>query len=73
VLVDTGPCKENIISDPDLTRDIPNITWGELDGGPYITLPLIITKDRTKEKRNVGMYRVMIRNSKEAGVLIVPT
>lgn len=73
VVLETGPCKENIITDPDLTRDIPNIVWGELDGGPYITLPLVITKDRTKEKRNVGIYRVMIRESKEAGILINPT
>lgn len=73
VVVETGPCKENIINDPDLTRDIPNIIWGELDGGPYITLPLIVTKDRAKQKRNVGIYRVMIREPKEAGILIVPT
>lgn len=73
VSVDTGPCKENIITDPDLTRDIPNIIWGELDGGAYITLPLIVTKDRAKEKRNMGIYRVMIRESKEAGILIIPT
>lgn len=73
VVVETGPCKENIIKDPDLTRDIPNIIWGELDGGPYVTLPLVVTKDRAREKRNVGIYRVMIRESKEAGILIVPT
>jgi 4-hydroxy-3-polyprenylbenzoate decarboxylase len=73
VLVNSGPCKENILRNPDLTRDIPNIIWGELDGGPYITLPLIVTKDRAKQKRNMGIYRVMIRNAKEAGILIVPT
>lgn len=73
VVVDTGPCKENIIADPDLTRDIPNIIWGELDGGPYVTLPLVVTRDRAREKRNVGIYRIMIREPKEAGILIVPT
>jgi len=72
-IVDSGPCKENIITDPDLTRDIPNIVWGELDGGPYITLPLVVTKDRAKRKRNVGIYRVMIQGPKEAGILIAPT
>lgn len=73
VLVDSGPCKENILRDPDLTRDIPNIIWGELDGGPYITLPLVVTKDCEKKKRNMGIYRVMIAGPKEAGILIVPT
>jgi len=73
VLVNSGPCKENILRDPDLTRDIPNIIWGELDGGAYITLPLVVTKDVDKKKRNMGMYRVMIAGPKEAGILIVPT
>jgi 4-hydroxy-3-polyprenylbenzoate decarboxylase len=72
VLVDSGPCKENILRDPDLTRDIPNIIWGELDGGPYITLPLVVTKDPEKAKRNMGIYRVMIEGPKETGILIAP-
>jgi len=72
VLVDWGPCKENILRDPDLTRDIPNIIWGELDGGSYITLPLVVTKDPEKKKRNMGIYRVMIEGPTEAGVLIAP-
>ena len=73
VLVKTGPCKENILRDPDLTRDIPNIIWGELDGGPYITLPLVVTKSPDKKNRNMGIYRVMVKGPKEAGILIVPT
>lgn len=72
VLVGSGPCKENIITDPDLTRDIPNIIWGELDGGPYVTLPLVVTKDPGKTKRNMGIYRVMIEGPKETGILIAP-
>jgi len=73
VLVEWGPCKENIVRNPDLTRDVPNIIWGELDGGSYITLPLLVTKDPDKKKRNMGIYRVLIGGPKEAGVLIVPT
>lgn len=73
VLVDWGPCKENILRNPDLTRDIPNIIWGELDGGPYITMPLVVTKDPDKKIRNVGMYRVMIAGPNETGILIVPS
>jgi UbiD family decarboxylase len=73
VIVDWGPCKENIVRNPDLTRDIPNIIWGELDGGAYITLPLVVTKSPDKKKRNMGIYRVMVAGPKEAGILIVPT
>lgn len=73
VMVDWGPCKENIVRAPDLTRDIPNIIWGELDGGSYITLPLVVTKSPDKKKRNMGIYRVMVSGPQEAGILIVPT
>jgi len=72
VLVESGPCKENILRDPDLTKDIPNIIWGELDGGPYITLPLVVTKDPEKKKRNMGIYRVMIEGPKQTGLVIPP-
>jgi len=33
--------------------------WPE-DGGPYITLPMVISKDPTRGIRNVGMYRVQV-------------
>lgn len=35
-----------------------------------MTLPLVVTKDRARQKRNVGIYRVMIREPKEAGIYI---
>lgn len=72
-IVKEGPCKEKIINNPDLTKDIPNIIWGELDGGAYITMPLVVTKDPDTEKRNVGIYRFMIHAPKEGRMLIVPT
>ncbi|HXC25294.1 MAG TPA: menaquinone biosynthesis decarboxylase [Gemmatimonadaceae bacterium] len=39
-------------------RTIPIITCWPEDGGPYITLPMVISKDPTRGIRNVGMYRV---------------
>ena len=72
-IVKDGPCKEEIIVDPDLTKHVPNITWGELDGGPYITLPLVITKDRDTLQRNVGIYRFMIHGPQEGRMLLSPT
>jgi 4-hydroxy-3-polyprenylbenzoate decarboxylase len=38
---------------------LPFITTWPGDGGPYITLPMVITKDHKRGIRNVGMYRVM--------------
>ena len=37
---------------------LPIITCWPEDGGPYITFPMVITKDPKRGIRNVGMYRV---------------
>jgi 4-hydroxy-3-polyprenylbenzoate decarboxylase len=39
---------------------LPIITCWPEDGGPYITLPMVISKDPTRGIRNVGMYRVQV-------------
>ncbi|MDB4910515.1 MAG: menaquinone biosynthesis decarboxylase, family [Gemmatimonadetes bacterium] len=44
-------------SDIDLSK-LPIITCWPEDGGPYITLPMVISKDPARGIRNVGMYRV---------------
>jgi len=54
-----GECQEVIISDPDLTK-LPIITCWPKDGGPFITLPVIHTKDPHSGTRNVGMYRMQL-------------
>ncbi|MSR01429.1 MAG: menaquinone biosynthesis decarboxylase [Gemmatimonadetes bacterium] len=35
------------------------VTWPG-DGGPYLTLPMVITEDPSRGIRNVGMYRVQV-------------
>ena len=54
-----GECQEVVMSNPDLTR-LPVITCWPKDGGPFITLPIIHTKDPNNGIRNVGMYRMQI-------------
>jgi len=39
-------------------RKLPIITCWPEDGGPYITLPMVISRDPVRGIRNVGMYRV---------------
>ena len=39
---------------------LPIITCWPEDGGPYITLPQVITRDPRTGVRNVGMYRVQV-------------
>ncbi|MBM4194323.1 MAG: menaquinone biosynthesis decarboxylase [Gemmatimonadetes bacterium] len=39
---------------------IPVITCWPKDGGPYVTLPMVISTDPKRGIRNVGMYRVQV-------------
>ncbi|MDB5222095.1 MAG: ubiquinone biosynthesis protein UbiD [Chitinophagaceae bacterium] len=55
----TGECQEVIMMKPDITR-LPVITCWPKDGGPFVTLPIIHTKDPNTNSRNVGMYRMQI-------------
>ena len=44
---------------PDITK-LPVITCWPKDGGPFVTLPVIHTKDPNTGIRNVGMYRMQV-------------
>ena len=52
-------CQEVIIKDPDLGILPIMKCWPE-DGGKFITLPVVITKDPVTGIRNVGMYRMQV-------------
>lgn len=56
-----GECQEIIYkgNDADITR-LPVITCWPKDGGPFVTLPVIHTKDPNTNTRNVGMYRMQV-------------
>jgi 4-hydroxy-3-polyprenylbenzoate decarboxylase len=43
----------------DITK-LPVITCWPKDGGPFVTLPIIHTKDPNTNTRNVGMYRMQV-------------
>jgi len=54
-------CQEIVLKgdEVDLSK-VPIITCWPEDGGPYITLPMVISKDPRRGIRNVGMYRVQV-------------
>jgi 4-hydroxy-3-polyprenylbenzoate decarboxylase len=54
-----GECQEVVMKDPDITK-LPVITCWPKDGGPFVTLPIIHTKDPNTNSRNVGMYRMQV-------------
>ncbi|MBS1665018.1 MAG: menaquinone biosynthesis decarboxylase [Bacteroidetes bacterium] len=54
-----GECQEVVMTNPDISK-LPVITCWPKDGGPFVTLPIIHTKDPNTGSRNVGMYRMQI-------------
>ena len=66
--VSTGPCKEIIERDRPSLDFLPIQTCWPDDGGPFITLPLVITRHPVSGKRNVGMYRMRKFDSRTTGM-----
>lgn len=54
-----GACQEVVMANPDLGK-LPVLKCWPQDGGPFITLPAIHTKDPNTGMRNIGMYRMQV-------------
>jgi len=55
----SGACQEVVLREPDLGA-LPVLTTWPHDGGPFLTLPQVITRDPDTGLRNVGMYRLQV-------------
>ena len=62
-----GACQEVVMKDPDLSK-LPVLTCWPEDGGPFITLPIIHTKDPETGLRNVGLYRMQVFDKTMTGM-----
>jgi len=67
--VRSGPCQEVVATgdDVDLSK-LPVLTCWPQDGGPFVTMPLVITKDVASARTNVGMYRMQVFDRKTTGM-----
>lgn len=54
-----GKCQEVVMKSPDLSK-IPVLKCWPADGGRFITLPCVVTRDPETGIRNVGMYRMQV-------------
>jgi len=54
-----GECQQVVMQHPDVTKFPVLKCWPE-DGGPFLTLPVIQTKDPDTGIRNVGLYRMQV-------------
>src|SRR5439155_17245686 len=55
-------------SHPPTLLDLPIQKCWSLDGGRFITLPCVVTKDPDTGERNVGMYRMQIYDNQTTGM-----
>lgn len=65
--VKNGPCQEVVEEKVDLNK-IPILHCWPEDGGPFITLPLVFTKDPDSGRQNCGMYRMQKYDNKTTGM-----
>ena len=54
-----GECQQVVMSEPNLDK-LPILKCWPKDGGRFITLPSIHTKDPNNGIRNIGMYRMQV-------------
>lgn len=66
--VKDGPCKEVIRHDGFSLRELPILQCWPLDGGPFITLPMVFSRNPRTGKRNCGMYRMQIYDDRTTGM-----
>jgi 4-hydroxy-3-polyprenylbenzoate decarboxylase len=65
--VKDAPCQEIVKPDGGLDELPVLTTWPE-DGGPFITLPLVITRDPETGMRNIGTYRMQVYDRRTTGM-----
>jgi 4-hydroxy-3-polyprenylbenzoate decarboxylase len=68
-LVRDGPCKERILKRGQFSLfELPILKCWPEDGGRYITMPLVFTKNPETGKRNCGMYRMQVYDDQTTGM-----
>jgi 4-hydroxy-3-polyprenylbenzoate decarboxylase len=61
-------CKEVILRDGFDLRQFPILKCWPHDGGPFITLPCVHTRNPNSGKRNIGMYRMQVYDGQTTGM-----
>jgi 4-hydroxy-3-polyprenylbenzoate decarboxylase len=66
--VSDGPCKEVVRRDAFSLFEYPILQCWPQDGGRFITLPLVFSKNPDTGKRNCGMYRMQVFDERTTGM-----
>jgi 4-hydroxy-3-polyprenylbenzoate decarboxylase len=65
--VKDAPCQE-IVDERGTLDELPILKCWPDDGGRYITLPLVFTRDPEKGTRNIGTYRMQVFDGRTTGM-----
>jgi 4-hydroxy-3-polyprenylbenzoate decarboxylase len=65
--VSDAPCQE-VVMKPGSLESLPILKCWPEDGGRYITLPLVFTKDPETGMRNIGTYRMQVFDAQSTGM-----
>jgi len=63
-----APCKQVILRDNFDLNQFPILKCWPHDGGRFITLPCVHTRDPKSGKRNIGMYRMQVYDGQTTGM-----
>jgi 4-hydroxy-3-polyprenylbenzoate decarboxylase len=67
--VRSGACQQVVTTGDQVDlRQLPVLTCWPQDAGPFITLPLVITRDLASGKTNVGVYRMQVYDRNTTGM-----
>ncbi len=70
VTVSGGHCQEVVHRGDDIDLgQFPFPTYAIKDGGPYITMGVVISRDPETKARNVSIYRVQIHGKNKLGIM----
>jgi 4-hydroxy-3-polyprenylbenzoate decarboxylase len=67
-MVKDGPCKEVIRREKFSLDEFPILHCWPADGGKYITLPMVFSRNPETGKRNCGMYRMQVYDERTTGM-----
>lgn len=66
--VSSGPCQEVVRKEGFSLKEFPVLHCWPQDGGPFITLPMVFTRNPETGKRNCGMYRMQVFDHRTTGM-----
>ena len=67
-IVSKVACQEIVRTEEFSLAELPVLTCWPHDGGPFVTLPMVFTKNPDTGKRNCGMYRMQIFDERTTGM-----